>query len=59
MDDPQWNSKQVIRLIADGTGRSEEEFKLLVATTVVTGVLAAVAAVYVGVVRFREFLRDA
>ena len=57
MDDPQW-SKQIVRLIADGTGRSEEELKFFVASTVVTGVLAGAAAVYVGVVRLREFLRE-
>ncbi len=58
MDDPQWSSKQIVRLIADGTGRSEEELKFLVASTAVTGVLAGAAAVYVGVVRLREFLRE-
>ena len=58
MDDPR-PIKQITRLIADGTGRSDEEIQFLVVSTVVTGLVAGAVAVYVGVERLREFLRDA
>lgn len=57
MDDPH-QVKQIISLIADGTGRSEEEVKFLVATTVVSGLVAGGLTVYLGVERLREFLRE-
>ncbi len=57
MADPQ-RIKQITRLIADGTGLSEAELKFYAFSTVVTGIVLGAAAAYVGVVRFREFLRD-
>ena len=56
MADPQ--RKELIRLLADGTGRSEEELKLYIATTVVSGLLAGAGLAYLSVVRLREFLRE-
>ena len=56
MADPQ--RKQIIQLLADGTGRSEEELKLYVATTVASALVAGAAIAYLGVVRLREFLRE-
>jgi hypothetical protein len=50
--------KQVTRWIADGTGRSDEEAQFLVISTIVAGMITGAAAVYLGVERFREFLRD-
>ena len=50
--------KELIQLLADGTGLSEEEFKLYVATTVVSALVAGAAVAYLGVVRLREFLRE-
>jgi hypothetical protein len=45
-------------LVADATGRSEEELKLYIATTAVSAVLAGAAVAYLGVVRLKEFLRE-
>ncbi|MDZ5620152.1 hypothetical protein [Nocardioides bizhenqiangii] len=57
MDGPQ-RIKQVTGLLADGTGLSDEELKFLVGSIVVTSVVSGALAIYVGVERFREFLRD-
>jgi hypothetical protein len=54
--DPQ--RKELLGLLADATGRSEEELKLYIATTTVSALLAAGAVTYLGVVRLKEFLRD-
>lgn len=56
MAEPQ--RKELIQLLADGTGLSEEEFKLYVATSVVSAVVAGAAITYLGIVRLREFLRE-
>ncbi len=57
MGDPQ-PIKQIIGLIAEGTGRSEEEIEFLVVTTVVSGLVAGIAAAYLALEQFREFLRE-
>ena len=57
MGDPQ-PIKDLIRLIAEGTGRSEEEIKVLVLTTVVSGLVAGAATAYLALEQFREFLRE-
>ena len=50
--------REIIHLIADGTGRSKEEVELLVVTTVVSGLVAGIAAAYLALEQFREFLRE-
>ncbi|WP_244928048.1 hypothetical protein [Nocardioides sp. W7] len=50
---------QVMRLIADGTGRSPAEARLLVAWTAASLVVAGVLAIGYGVVRLIDFLADA
>jgi hypothetical protein len=50
--------KRIISLVSDGTGRSEEEIELLVVTTVVSGLVAGIAAGYLALEQFREFLRE-
>jgi hypothetical protein len=50
--------KELLGLVADATGRSEEELKLYIATTAVSAVLAGAAVAYLGVVRLKEFLRE-
>ena len=50
--------KELLGLVADATGRSEEELKLFIATTAVSAVLAGAAVTYLGVVRLKEFLRE-
>ena len=57
MAEPQ-RIKQITRLIADGTGLSDAELKFYAFSTVVTGVALGAAGAYIGVVRFREYLRD-
>ena len=57
MAEPQ-RIKQITRLIADGTGLSDAETQVLRFSTVVTGVALGAAGAYIGVVRFREYLRD-
>jgi hypothetical protein len=54
--DPQ--RKVFLGLLADATGRSEEEFKLFIATTAASAVVAGAAIAYLGVVRLKEFLRE-
>jgi hypothetical protein len=50
--------KELIQLLADGTGLSEEEFKFYVATAAASALVAGAAVAYLGVVRLREFLRE-
>lgn len=45
-------------MIADGTGLSDAELKFYAFSTVVTGIVLGAATAYVGVVRFRDYLRD-
>ena len=51
-------SRRSFGLIADGTGRSTEEVEFLVVTTVVSGLVAGIAAAYLAYEQFREFLRE-
>jgi hypothetical protein len=55
--DPQ-RIKHVTRVIADGTGLSDAELKFYAFSTVVTGIVLGAATAYVGIVRFRDYLRD-
>lgn len=56
MADPR--RKELIQLLADGTGLSEEEFKFYVATAAASALVAGAAVAYLGVVRLREFIRE-
>jgi hypothetical protein len=50
--------KELLGLLADATGRSEEELKLYIATTAVSALVAGAGIAYLGVVRLKEFLRE-
>ena len=50
---------QITRGIADATGRSEVEVQLLVASTVVSVLVAGGVSASLGVMRFLDFVRNA